>query len=59
MATKKQIAEATLRAEQLKERFDLKDTIVELGKQGKASCSCNGLFNAAFTCWRRATVLTS
>lgn len=46
MATKKQIAEATLRAEQLKERFDLKDTIVELAKQGKASFSCNGLFSS-------------
>lgn len=46
MPTKKQISEATLRAEQLKERFDLKDTIVELAKQGKASFSCNGLFSS-------------
>ena len=45
MPTKKQISEATLRAEQLKERFSLQDTIVELAKHGKASFSCNGLFS--------------
>lgn len=45
MATKKQLAEAVFRAEQLRDSFGLKDTIVELAKQGKVSFSCNGLFS--------------